>query len=108
MVSTPPNLHRWLAASVTRRLLDECPCETGCPSCVQSPKCGNANDPLDKAGAVAVLAALAAAAAGGFQAVVAMPNTTPPLDDPALVRFQIEAARVFCVVFFLQPDMSHI
>jgi len=34
-----------------------------------------------------------AAAAGGFQAVVAMPNTTPPLDDPALVRFQIETAR---------------
>jgi dihydroorotase len=34
-----------------------------------------------------------AAAAGGFQTVVAMPNTTPPLDDPALVRFQIETAR---------------
>jgi DEAD/DEAH box helicase domain-containing protein len=38
------------------RLISECPCESGCPSCVQSPKCGNLNEPLSKAGAAEVMA----------------------------------------------------
>ncbi|GAA5127930.1 DEAD/DEAH box helicase [Pseudonocardia adelaidensis] len=46
-------LGRWLAA--TRAAIADCECRTGCPSCVQSPKCGNGNAPLDKAGALVVL-----------------------------------------------------
>jgi DEAD/DEAH box helicase domain-containing protein len=48
----------WLAA--TRDAIDACDCEAGCPSCVQSPKCGNGNEPLDKTGAVRLLTAVVA------------------------------------------------
>ena len=43
----------WLRA--TLEAIEACDCTQGCPSCVQSPKCGNGNDPLDKSGAVRVL-----------------------------------------------------
>jgi DEAD/DEAH box helicase domain-containing protein len=42
-------------AADTAKMLDGCPCDHGCPSCVQSPKCGNLNEPLDKAGALTLL-----------------------------------------------------
>jgi DEAD/DEAH box helicase domain-containing protein len=49
----------WVAD--TARMLEGCPCNDGCPSCVQSPKCGNLNDMLDKDGALTFLRRLVAA-----------------------------------------------
>lgn len=51
----------WLTA--TRDAILACECTTGCPSCVQSPKCGNGNEPLDKVGAISLLTAVLAGAA---------------------------------------------
>ena len=48
----------WVADTV--RLVAGCPCRDGCPSCVQSPKCGNLNEHLDKAGARVMLERMAA------------------------------------------------
>ena len=46
----------WVRA--TADMISECGCESGCPACVVSPKCGNGNEPLSKAQAVRLLALL--------------------------------------------------
>ncbi|MCW2950498.1 MAG: hypothetical protein JWN41_1511 [Thermoleophilia bacterium] len=62
-------IDRWL--DVSRAAIDDCPCDDGCPSCVQSPKCGNLNEPLEKAGAVLVLDALGGSSTAPDVATVA-------------------------------------
>jgi DEAD/DEAH box helicase domain-containing protein len=49
----------WLTA--TLETIEACECDEGCPSCIQSPKCGNQNNPLDKHGAARLLRLLLAA-----------------------------------------------
>ncbi|SCL16935.1 DEAD/DEAH box helicase [Micromonospora inyonensis] len=63
----------WLRA--TRDAIVECGCETGCPSCVQSPKCGNGNNPLGKADAVRVLDVVLA----NLPDATGEPSTTVPV-----------------------------
>ena len=60
----------WLRA--TADAIASCECPQGCPSCVQSPKCGSGNDPLDKAAAVQVL-----------RLVVRRLTAGPPPTDPS-------------------------
>jgi len=51
--------------AATLKLIRECECQDGCPACIQSPKCGNNNQPLDKRAAVLILERLLALAGRG-------------------------------------------
>ena len=62
----------WLTA--TAEAITGCECQAGCPSCIQSPKCGTGNEPLAKQGALLLLRTLLAHAPG---------PTTPPGDADA-------------------------
>lgn len=62
----------------THRLLTDCPCEEGCPSCIHSPKCGSGNKPLDKRAALRLLAGLL-----GLFEVPELPAASPSVTRPA-------------------------
>jgi len=73
----------WLRA--TRAVIADCECEAGCPSCVQSPKCGNGNEPLDKAAAGRLLDVVLASAPADPATTGGLPTVPGVLDlsDPA-------------------------
>jgi ATP-dependent helicase YprA (DUF1998 family) len=71
----------WLRA--TAEAILSCECQAGCPSCVQSPKCGTGNEPLAKDGALVLLETLLAGAA----------DPATPLTAPAAMR---RGSNCFC------------
>jgi DEAD/DEAH box helicase domain-containing protein len=70
----------------THNVIADCACDSGCPACIHSPKCGSGNNPIDKAGALAVVRALrtcapSSAVASG-SAIVLSSTPLPPASIP--------------------------
>lgn len=74
----------WLEATLA--VIEGCGCASGCPSCVQSPKCGNNNEPLDKAGAAVVLRLL-------LEAAPQHPSTADPAHQELSGTDDVDAPR---------------
>jgi DEAD/DEAH box helicase domain-containing protein len=69
----------------TREVIDACPCEGGCPSCVHSPKCGSGNKPLDKEAAVLTAGLLLGLEAPAVVEAPPLPDLAPlPSPEPAM------------------------
>jgi DEAD/DEAH box helicase domain-containing protein len=69
----------------TREVIDACPCEDGCPSCVHSPKCGSGNKPLDKEAAVLTAGLLLGLEAPAVVEAPPLPDLAPlPSPEPAM------------------------
>ncbi|HTJ37409.1 MAG TPA: Zn-binding domain-containing protein [Dactylosporangium sp.] len=66
----------WLSA--THEAIRSCRCESGCPSCVQSPKCGNGNNPLNKPEAAHLLSLVLSHLTPTASPPAAPPSPRPP------------------------------
>ncbi|MBI3079833.1 MAG: DUF1998 domain-containing protein, partial [candidate division NC10 bacterium] len=100
-------LEAWLREIAA--LLQDCPCETGCPSCVQSPKCGSGNKPLDKVGAFLTVRALlrtADLAAGTAQPIPPRPQAESAALPVAAPARQPAAARPKVLVLDVETQRS--
>jgi DEAD/DEAH box helicase domain-containing protein len=69
----------------THEVIEACPCEEGCPSCIHSPKCGSGNKPLDKAAALMTASLLLGEKAAPEPEMPAEPETPLPSPDEAPV-----------------------
>ncbi len=74
----------------TLKVICDCPCDSGCPSCVQSPQCGSGNRPLDKKGAVFILEHLEA---GGEPEAFDRKQLYPPGQENRIAQPQLQAQK---------------
>jgi DEAD/DEAH box helicase domain-containing protein len=82
-------------------LINACPCEDGCPSCIHSPKCGSGNKPLDKAAAFRVASLLLGESEPALaEEVVSEIAASPPLPSPSLETTDIPWLNTKRVGFF--------
>lgn len=76
--------------SRTLAVIAECGCETGCPSCVHSPKCGSGNRPIDKAGAELLLRTMASGTCAGDTPEITLGEPSHPANAPKVEHMQSE------------------
>ncbi len=90
----------------TRQLLDECACESGCPSCVHSPKCGSGNKPLDKPGAYLTLKGLLREVDWADIGQPGQHRPTPDIVAPRPADHEADRTEPSAIVFDLETQRS--